>query len=203
MRIELRKAYPYYGKFSYRISVRSHDNFINDYYIQIRQYLNDNYTNEIDFKCRDSWNIYISDKKIYDDLIDKFESIIVLAAIPSPGYENLKGRAPKPEKKLWYNRFPYKITVCDPDRTGYSKFSLWCEENINYEYKKSGTFHNLSYFFLNAADAMAFKLTFHDDIVNVDVIKSGKAEALLKQRIDDAKADLDKFMEGLGNDNGL
>jgi hypothetical protein len=198
----MRKAYPFYGKFSYRISVRSHDRFIDDYE-RIKNYLNDNYTKDLDFKYRDSWNIYLRDEPIYADVVNNFKPIIVFAAVPAPGYENLKGRAPKPETKLWYKKFPYKITVRDPDKVGDSRFSIWCESNVNYEYKKSGTFYNLSYFFINAADAMAFKLTFHDDIVNVDIIKDQKAEALLKQRIDDAKADLDKFMEGLGDDNGL
>ena len=47
---------------------------------------------------------------------------------------------------------------------------------------------------------MAFKLTFYDDIINMDTVKNKKAEYLLRRRIIDAKEDLDKFLEGLDDE---
>ena len=131
MRIELRKSYPFYGKFSYRVSIRCHDQYKKDY-ATLQKYLKDNYKSEIDFKCSDSWRVYLKNKTIYDDILTNFKGMIIYTSIPAPGYEHLTGRAPKIERGLWYKKFPYKITIRDPDREGDYKFSFWCEDNINY-----------------------------------------------------------------------
>lgn len=200
MREIQRKNYPFYGIFKYKISIS-----LDKYRISTKTTLTDicvflETLGEKNYKFRDQWSIYLKDKTHYDAVMKKFPHDIVLSYVPAPGYENLVGRQPKTEPKLWYSRFPIKITMKINKGESSEEYSKWCAQNLNHDFRMAGSSFYPSFFFINASDALAFKLNFAEKIIKTNSIKTAIAKKLLNDRIKLAKNDLKIFEENMQGD---
>lgn len=208
MRTEYRKKPPYYGKYRYKLETghfhignsitKNEEKQIGK---EIEDYIKANIKKEnymIVRYCYTPWpKIYIVDKKDIDLIFaSEYEKYIWYFTKPSPGYEN----AVKPKKEdlnsLWYGRYPYKIILRVEDHLNLEETLEWCEENMATNYSKTGYSGSVSYFFINAVDAMAFKLRFSDWIRETKIPDTKQAKRLLQKRVDEAKKDLEIFLEG-------
>jgi len=138
---------------------------------------------------------------IADD--DQIKELIIFAYKPAPGYENLEGTEPLKEKTLWYDRYSYKITIFvdRPNKQSVSEtdqITLWCDENLKHAYRKSGTWGNVSFFFSNKHDAIAFKLTYGDKVEKQEILNKKLAVKELEKRIRQTENDLKIYLEGEG-----
>lgn len=200
MREEQRKSYPYYGVFKYKMSISlvkygvTSNTTLTDIHVFLETLGKGN------FKFRDQWSIYLKDRPHYDAMVAKFKNDIIIAYVPAPGYENLTGKAPKVESKLWYGRFPIKITIRLKKKESNETCYTWCTQNLNSDFRMAGSSHYPSFFFINASDALAFKLTFAEKIINVDFINTTIAKKLLRDRVKQAKSDLKIFEESTQGD---
>lgn len=211
MRTELRKKHPYYGKYRYKLDV--------GVFFPIQQagltktkerkealefigYIKKNIKKENYLMVFNNWSkwpvVYIANKDEVEIVIkSKFNKYIWCFTKPAPGYENKK----KPNKdeitSLWYNRYPYKIVLRLNDNIEIEETLEWCEENISRNYTKSGYMGNISYFFINSIDAMAFKLRFSDTVTETKITDDKTAKKWLKDRIRRAEEDLETFLEGV------
>lgn len=202
MRIYHRKKYPYYGKYKCKAELnwnelRSAFNY-NQLVTQLDQLISHD-----DYMIYGYYCIYMKEEKHLDVILNdaKFEKLITFAYKPAPGYEKLKGKEPKKEKTLWYDRFSYKITLCvdQPSQnaiTETDKITLWCDGNLQHAYRKSGTWGNVSFFFTSKHDAIAFKLTFGDQIEKQEILNKKIAVKQLRKRIKQTEKDLEVYLEG-------
>ena len=65
----------------------------------------------------------------------------------------------------------------------------WCDENLKNAYRKSGTWGNVSFFFSNKLDAIAFKLTFGDRVEKQEILNKKIAVRELNKRIKQNETD--------------
>lgn len=202
MRIFYRKKYPYYGKYKCKIELNWNETKNTFTYYKLVNHI-DGLLNKEDYMMYGYYGIYIKEEKHLDIVADdnRLKDLIVFAYKPAPGYEKLEGTEPKREKLLWYDRFSYKITI-DIERPDISEvaetdqITLWCDENLKHAYRKSGTWGNVSFFFSNKHDAIAFKLTFGDKVEKQEILTKKLAIKQLKNRIKQTEKDLEIYLEG-------
>ena len=202
MRVCYRKKYPYYGKYKCKAEL-SWDRARNTFtYPELVNYLN-RIINKEDYMIYGYYIIYVKEEKHLDIILSdsRLENIIMFVYRPAVGYENLEGKEPKQEKTLWYDKFSYKITIhVDQPSKGRvvetDKITRWCDENLQYAYRKSGTWGNVSFFFINKHDAVAFKLTFSDIIEKQEILNKKIAVRELKKKIKQTGKDLEIYLEG-------
>lgn len=202
MRIFYRKKYPYYGKYKCKVELNWNETRNAFTYIKLVEYLN-KLLNREDYKMYGYYGIYIKEEKHLDIIADddQMKELIIFAYKPAPGYENLEGTEPLKEKTLWYDRFSYKITIFvdRPNKQSVSEtdqITLWCDENLKHAYRKSGTWGNVSFFFSNKHDAIAFKLTFGDKVEKQEILNKKIAVKELEKRIKQTKNDLEIYLKG-------
>lgn len=211
MRTELRKKHPYYGKYRYKLDVGVFYTTQPAGWTKAKErketlefidYIKKNIKEENYLMVFNSWSrwpvVYIANKDEVEIVIkSRFKIYIWCFTKPAPGYENKK----KPNKdeitSLWYNRYPYKIVLRLDDNIEIEETLEWCEENISRNYTKSGYMGNISYFFINSIDAMAFKLRFSDNVKDTKITDDKTAKRWLKDRIRRAEEDLKTFLEGV------
>lgn len=203
MLIKLRKSYPYYGKFKfkmdlgiYKLRLAREDRVL--YHKEVIGYLEQTF-NEDDFYWYGDY-IYLIDQQSVDRFIDEFGYMVSTLHKPSPGYEQLTGRPVPEERCLWYNRFPFKISLnIGTSHEIYNSIIEWCERHIQYNYRKNCTTCSSSLFFISMLDAGAFKLTFSDYITDSFIPNKEKARMMLQKRVDQAEQDLSDYLDGLDN----
>jgi len=202
MRIFYRKKYPYYGKYKCKIELNWNETKNTFTYYKLINHVN-GLLNKEDYMMYGYYGIYIKEEKHLDIIANdnRLKDLIIFAYKPAPGYEKLEGTEPKREKLLWYDRFSYKITI-DVERPDISEvaetdqITLWCDENLKHTYRKSGTWGNVSFFFSNKHDAIAFKLTFGDKVEKQEILTKKLAIKQLKNRIKKTEKDLEIYLEG-------
>lgn len=202
MRIYYRKKYPYYGKYKCKAELSWNETENTFTYPKLVNYLN-RIINKEDYMIYGYYSIYVKEEKHLDIILSdsRIKELIMFVYMPAVGYEKLEGREPKKEKTLWYDRFSYKITihVNRPNKgeiVATDKITLWCDENLQYAYRKSGTWGNVSFFFSNKHDAVAFKLTFSDIIEKQEILNKKIAVRELKKKIKQTKKDLEIYLKG-------
>lgn len=204
MHIHLRKCYPYYGKYKIRISfsIPGKTDYQKIQWMKlIHEFLKENIGDEnykrIGHSCNSYWTVYIKDFEHLEIIEKVYKKQIWLIHKPAPGYEHLEGRAPKQERILYYNRFPYRIVFNLPHDNTIYELVEWCEENSQSEFKKSGYFGNVSFYFMRPGDAAMMKLIWGDHVVDTHMPDASKIEPLLRDNIAKAEADLEDFLEGI------
>lgn len=198
MHIEYRKKHPYFGKYKIKISIHNRG-WSRDYEFEkqdeIRKYLAANYTSAEDYKWNGGWNVYLKDENIFDEVHAKFPNYICYMYKPAPGYEDLVGGEDTERRVLWYDKYPYKVTL-SVNRDNYFTQLEWCGINIHGDIKTSTGRVETNFYFMNSFDAMAFKLAFSDIVVKTFVANSEKAAILLEERMDAAIREYHEYMEG-------
>lgn len=202
MRTFYRKKYPYYGKYKCKAELNWNDASNTFKYSGLTNYLNKLFNRE-DYKLYGYYGIYIKEEKHLDIILNdaQLNELIMFVYRPAAGYEKLKGKEPKKEKTLWYDRFSYKITI-HVNRPNKGEMAIadeiirWCDENLQHAYRKSGTWGNISFFFSHKHDAIAFKLTYSDRIEKQEILNKKIAVKDLKTRIKNAKKDLEIYLKG-------
>jgi len=200
MRIEYRKKYPYYGKYKIKFSIGFNFHQTQDERRErakdVRDYLDNFWKQFDDFKWSNSWNVYIKDDVVFDAIIQEFPEDIGYVYRPAPGYENLTGLSPLQKRILWYDKFPYKFLVKTGNRRNSYEYDNWCSSNIGSDYRKSAGRQSASFYFMNAFDAMAFKLKFSDKIIESQVANNTKAADILKARMEQTIREYEEYLEG-------
>jgi len=162
MRTYYRKKYPYYGKYKCKAELNWNETTNTFTSYELREYLS-TLLNSKDYMIYGYYSIYVKKEQHLDIIVNdvRLREMILFAYKPAPGYEKLKGKEPKREKTLWYDKFSYKITihVNRPDRYDVAesyKIATWCDENLQNAYQKSGTWGNVNFFFTNKHDATVY-----------------------------------------------
>lgn len=202
MRTYYRKKYPYYGIYKCKAELNWNDTRNKFKYYDLIRKLN-KLLGRKNYKLYGYYGLYLKDEKYLDILLnDDLQEHIMFVYKPAPGYEHLTGKAPKEEKKLWYKRYPYKITIAlgqftpQNDKNEADTIERWCNENIQHDYMKSGTWGNVSFFFLNKLDAVAFKLTYCDIVEKQHVLNKKDTVKAMNRRIKQARDDLAVYLKG-------
>lgn len=198
MYIEYRKKHPYYGKYKIKISIyngiwdrlREEKNQEN-----VKKYLEKNYNKDEDFKWCGGWCIYIKNEDMFDDIFIAFPEHICYVYKPAPGYEDLEGVEENIEKILWFDKYPYKVTL-SVNRSTYYDQVAWCEHNIKTDFKTSAGQQETGFYFMTSFDAMAFKLAFSDLVIKTVVANSKKAAIMLKERMEKTTREYYEYLEG-------
>ncbi len=202
MRTFYRKKHPYYGK--YKCKAEFDWNAIIHAFgdSSLALYLS-NLINFDNYMLYGYYSIYLEEEKHLDIIINdaRLGDLIMFVYRPAPGYQTLTGTEPKKEKTLWYDRYSYKITVHveRPNKHEMAEtdnITLWCDENLKHAYRKSGTWGNVSFFFSNKHDAIAFKLTYGDKVEKQEILNKKIAVKKLKERIQKAEKDLEIYLKG-------
>ncbi len=202
MRTFYRKKYPYYGKYKCKAELNWNDTRNTFTYYKMVDHLNLLLSPE-SYMIYGYYSIYVKEEKHLDIILNdaQINELTMFVYRPAVGYETLKGREPKKEKTLWYDKFSYKITihVNRPNKgemAATDEITRWCDENLQHAYRKSGTWGNVSFFFTSKHDATAFKLTFGDKVEKQEILNKKLAVKGLKKRIGQAKKDLEVYLEG-------
>lgn len=202
MRTYYRKKYPYYGKYKCKAELNWNDMRNAFTYPRLVRHLNQ-FLKPENYMIYGYYSIYVKEEKHLDIILNdvQINELIMFVYRPAAGYETLKGKEPKKEKTLWYDRFSYKITIhVDRPNKGEmattDKITRWCDENLQHAYRKSGTWGNVSFFFAHKHDALAFKLTHSDRIEKQEILNKKIAVKDLKKRIKKAEEDLEIYLEG-------
>lgn len=207
MRTEYRKKPPYYKKYKYKLeldlSIINSKKAQGTLIIELYDFLDLNIGTK-NYKPMFYWSYFAQIYLTNDNTLDIIRNSIYGKCIkclwrPAPGFEDIKNIKPnKPgESALWYGRFPYKIIIeIKSADIELIEAEHWCLENCFSSYRKSGYAGDVSFFFISSIDAIGFKLRFSDQIITTKMPSKKIAEQLFRKRIEDAKVDLNDFLEG-------
>lgn len=208
MRTEYRKKPPYYRKYKYKIELelspnggkaKGYKSLVHDMFV----FFNKN-IGSTNYRQSSGWCYWIQIYLTNDDSLNMvlgsdYRKYLKCLWRPAPGFENINSeKVSKPGKNaLWYGRYPYKIIIkIESGTTELHEAEYWCLENCFSDHRKSGYSNSVRFFFINPIDATGFKLRFSDQIVNTEMPTDKIAEQLLRNRIKEAKIDLNDFLEG-------
>ena len=209
MRVEYRKKYPYFGKYKIKIHVYNR-NWIhhtvplvanNNRGVEaieqqkVLDHLKSVWLTEKDYKWKDAWNVYLRDEDVFDDVSKKFPDSICTVIRPAPGYEDLEGVGKIEEHVLWFDKFPYRIGTTI-GRGNNNEAILWCNSNIESDYRVSTGTNASSFYFMTSFDTMAFKLRFSDSVTKTGIANKKQATESLKKRIEIATREYNEYLEG-------
>ena len=207
MRIELRKRHPYFGKYKIKISIFNRSwrtNFSNAAETQqtkVKEYLQKCRNSPKEYKWVDAWNVYLKNEEVFDDVNKAFPDHVGTMYKPAPGYEDLEGVADTEERVLWYEKYPYKVTLLNVSRNNSFEYSKWCVDNIDGDIRTSTGAIEASFYFMNSLDATAFKLAFGDTKTKTYVANKEKAAILLKERMEKSIREYHEYLEGEKDDS--
>lgn len=208
MRTELRRKNPYFGKYKFKIHIYNRKwisgatSYPQRHALEqakqekVRDFLSSTWKKDVDFKWRDGWNVYLRDEDVFDDVVKNFPDYISWVYRPAPGFEHLDGKGELKERILWFDKFPYKITLAGVDRNTNHTQLKWCEENLEGDVRVSSGSKESSFYLMTSFDAMAFKLAFSDIVNETFVADKKKAEKMLKNRMNTAIQEYHDYLEG-------
>jgi len=206
MYVHLRKCYPYYGKFKIKVcfEIPRGDHEIQKAWIEracrfFEKNIGDGNYRTTWWHVSSFWEVYIKDFEHLEIIEQTYKSQIHGIYKPAPKFEHLEGRSPKSERILYYNRFPYRVIFKLPRGGKIYELVEWCEGNSEGDYKKTGYYGNVSFFFMRATDAAVMKLTWGDYVESTHMPDSSKIEPLLRENVVKAETDLEEFLEGVKN----
>lgn len=192
MKTVYRKERLYYHKFGYRI---------NEYNAgkSITSYIKKNFKKD-DYMIND-WNgLYFKNekdaKKVAYKFRKRFKKMDRTFYAPDKGFENcIVNNHSSP--KLYYDRFPYKLTVILRKARGlgvkhakFKKIIEWCGENLDNPYYTIIP----HVYFISKIDVITFKLKFAEILKFSGSINNEWTEKLLIERIRNAQNDLNLFL---------